>query len=77
MTPFEERQNYVESFRGIEKQPLEEERTRLMEHITRVYSIPIDNDEMWWIEQEKEISRLFAIKRELEIKMENYGRQAL
>lgn len=71
MNNFEERQNYVESFRGIEKQPLEEEKERLMEHITRVYSIPITNDEMWWIEQEKEISRLYAIKREIEIKLEN------
>ena len=77
MTPFEERQNYVESFRGIERQPLEEEKERLMKHIDTVYSIPIAGNDTWYLEQEKEIGRLYAIKRELEIKIENYGREAL
>lgn len=70
-TVWDQRQAHVESFRNIEKQPLEEEKERLMKHIDTVYSIPIAGNETWYLEQEKEIGRLYAIKRDIEIKLEN------
>lgn len=66
-THHKQREMYADSFRGLERKPLEEERKRVIERIVQTESIP--STQINPKEKEEILSRLWEQRRDIEAKI--------